>query len=205
MPSSATVCFVLAAVYCIANILVIRKSTRWSNQMWAGGSSKRPHKNHVQIILGDVGLLVRLLLCCFRHSTARVAQECAKYLFKTPQCILTFTHSLHFVQQCLAPQQYVSCWLRCIALQTFLSSEKAPVGQISCGPSGSSNGRTRIMFKSFWDASVCRSSGCGCCCVVSGILTVFKSLKRCAKYLHIKTPQCILTVFTHLYTLFSNA
>ena len=44
--------------------------------------------------------------------------------------------SLHFVQQCLAPQQYVSCWLRFIALQTFLSSEKAPVGQIRCGPVG---------------------------------------------------------------------
>ena len=68
-------------------------------------------------------------------------KRCAKYLHtKTPQCILTvFTHlynSLHFVQQCLAPQQYVSCWLRFIALQTFLSSEKAPGGQIRCGPVG---------------------------------------------------------------------
>ena len=104
MPSSATVCFVLAAVYCIANILVIRKSTRWSNQMWAGGSS---------------------------------------------------------------------------------------------------NGRTRIMFKSFWDASVCRSIG-AVAAVLFQAFNRFKSLKRCAKYLHIKTPQCILTVFTHLYTLFTE-
>ena len=112
--------------------------------------------------------------------------------------------SLHFVQQCLAPQQYVSCWLRFIALQTFLSSEKAPVGQIRCGPVGRQTAAQESCSNHFG-----MLLSVGLVVAVAAVLFQafyrFKSLKRCAKYLHIKTPQCILTVFTHLYTLFSNA
>ena len=141
MPSSATVCFVLAAVYCIANILVVRKSTRWSNQMWAGGSSNGRTRIMFKSFWDASVCRSSGCGCCCVVSGILPLQEskkmCKVFAYQNPSMHFDSLYtSLHFVQQCLAPQQYVSCWLRFIALQTFLSSEKAPVGQIRCGPVG---------------------------------------------------------------------
>ena len=173
MPSSATVCFVLAAVYCIANILVVRKSTRWSNQMWAGGSSNgrtRIMFKSFRMLL-SVGLLVRLLLCCFRHFTAsRVCQDVQSICIPKP--LNAFWQSLHIFTLCSAmPSSATVCFvlaaIYCIANILVVRKSTRWSNQMWAG--GSSNGRTRIMFKSFWDASVSRSSGCGCCCVIFSI------------------------------------
>ena len=99
------------------------------------------------------------------------------------------------LRKCLVPQQYISCWLRFIALQTFLSAEKSTCWSNLIWAGGSSNGRTRIMIQ------ICRMLlSVGLVVTVAAVsfeaFNRFKSLKRRAKYLHIKTPQCIFTVST---------
>ena len=154
MPSSATVCFVLAAVYCIANILVVRKSTRWSNQMWAGGSSNGRTRIMFKSFWDASVCRSSGCGCCCVVSGILPLQEskkmCKVFAYQNPSMHFDSLYtSLHFVQQCLAPQQYVSCWLRSNCIANILVARICTHWSNQMWAGGSSNGRTRIMFKSF--------------------------------------------------------